>query len=475
MRRGQLLSLDALISLIVMMFVFAAVVNTSTALKDEIASTLGWYERANIADNMLDVLMKSPGEPVDWELNPSSAKVVGLRDPSSIYSMSYEKIVALGENPAGVVRALLNESGGKDFLLSIYLSRFRVSISGRFPKVYLQNETFANPNGNGINFEITSGNGNNPFTVTWVQLERNGNVYTNDEMCTLISGNAITLQDGDLLQFVLAEDVTLTAELGQYVETYSIPSGARVVIRITGPDASNFQVNYGGGSCPYTFKFTGQGNVVVTVSAYDNTTPVFNSTYIFPTVLLQNNSPTYRFAVVNGSVVTDWGVINASMGRSPWIEPEMRMGVISRLAYNLSSGPSSEEPMIYGVLSGSLPPGAYMNVTVPSTAGNMTMFVLSGSSEGGLLIYRDDSGALWGITVLGGEIRRYQGRGDSIVVPLKNVFGSPQSGDTIGIWLYSLSGWRRKDVDIQLFPSLEWFLKPKFEQVLIQLKVWDDS
>ena len=472
-----MLSLDALISLIVMMFVFAAVVNTSTALKDEIASTLGWYERANIADNMLDVLMKSPGEPVDWELNPSSAKVVGLRDPSSIYSLSYEKIVALGGNPTEVVRALLNESGGRDFLLSVYISRFRVSISGRFPKVYLQNETFENPNGKppGVNLEITSGNGNNPFTVTWVQLRRGGDVYTNGEICPLVQGNTIDLQSGDLLQFVLAEDVTLTAKRGQYVETYSIPSGAKVVISITGPDASNFQINFGGGSCPYTFKFSGQGNVVITVSAYDNATPVFNSTYTFPTALLQNNSPTYRFAVVNGTVVTDQSVINTSMEASPWIEPEMRMGVVSRLSYNLSSGPSSEEPMVYGVLSEGLPPGAYMNVTVPSTAGNMTMFVLSGSSEGGLLIYRDDSGALWGITILGGDMRRYQGKGDSIVIPLKDVFGSPQNGDTIGLWLYSLSGWGRKDVDIQLFPSLRWFLKPKFEQVLIQLKVWDDS
>lgn len=475
-RRGQIFSIDAFISIIVLIMVLSAVSATSESLRMEIGSLIGWYERANIANNMLDVLLDTPGVPPDWEANPVHVRVVGLRDSENSYFIDYTKLEVLGEKPATLLSALLNESSGKDFLISVYVSRFRVSISGHFPRVYLQNMTFANPNGNppGVNLEITSGNGNNPFTVTWVQLKRDGNVYTNEGMCSLVKGNTIALQSGDVLSFVLNENITLTAKRGQYTETYSIPKGAKVIITITGEGASNFQINYGGGSCPYTFKFGGQGNVVITVSAYDNTTPAFNSTYVFFTQLLQNGTPSYSFAAINGTLVTDNGTILASMNRSSWVEVAQRIVVVGRMVYNLSAGPSNQKPLIYGVLTQRLPSAGYLNITVPSSEGNLTLFVLSGNSTGGLFVYRDSGGDLWGVVVRGNSTVRYRGGGSSLIIPLRDVLGNPSRGDILGLWLYSLNGWARGKVSIKVSPPLNWFLRPKLEQALIQLKVWDD-
>jgi len=120
-RRAQLLSLDAMLSLIIMMFVFAAVINTSTTLKGEITSMIGWYERSNIADNMLDVLTKSPGDPVDWELG-GDLKVPGLR-MNGEQTLDYGKVYALFSGIEGndekIIKALCNLSGAKDFQVAI--------------------------------------------------------------------------------------------------------------------------------------------------------------------------------------------------------------------------------------------------------------------------------------------------------------------------------------------------------------------
>ncbi len=119
MRRAQLLSLDAMLSLIIMMFVFAVVINTSTMLKGEITSMIGWYERANIADNMLDVLTKGPGDPVDWENNPDGVVVVGLAEKTGNF-LSYNKVLTILQerNSESVFSSLINLTGGENSWLS---------------------------------------------------------------------------------------------------------------------------------------------------------------------------------------------------------------------------------------------------------------------------------------------------------------------------------------------------------------------
>ncbi|WP_010476981.1 hypothetical protein [Thermococcus zilligii] len=483
-RRAQLLSLDAMVSLVIVIFVFTAVLNTSSALKEEITSMLGWYERANIADNMLDIMIKTPGEPANWYQNPGSVKIVGLRSDSSLTGVDYKRVkaLALNFNNGNVSGALNNMGTGKDFLLEFYISSFQVSIGGRFPRVYMQNMTFSNPRGTppGINFEISSGGGNNPITVSYIELTRDGRTYINNSICSLVKGNTLDLKDGDKLKFVLSVNATLTAKRGQYNEVYNIPSGTVVELYITGPDASNFKLNYGGGSCPFTFNFTGNGNVVVTVSAYDNTTPKISSTYTLYTSLMEKKTPIYWFAVINGTPTQDRNSVLASMDRSPWVEPAERRITIARLEYNLSAGPSATDPMVYGLLTSPLPPGAYLSVSATSnTPGNATFVALSGSRLLGLMVYRDKTGGiLRGVLVenrtSGVVLKYYSGTASSISIPLKDIFGEG-SGMVLGLWFYSLNGWARSGVSINIVPSIEWSLKPKAEPALVKLTVWDDS
>lgn len=147
MRRGQLLSIDAMLSLVIVVMVIGVVMNTNDMIRAEIINLLDWYDRANIANNMLDVLTKSPGYPEDWASNVSNAKMVGLGDKKYPFALSYEKIIALNRSKDNLTSIFNQLARGKDFLFEIYVSKFNVSVSGRFPRVYLNNKTFANPKG----------------------------------------------------------------------------------------------------------------------------------------------------------------------------------------------------------------------------------------------------------------------------------------------------------------------------------------
>ncbi|WP_054840508.1 hypothetical protein [Thermococcus sp. JCM 11816] len=97
-RGGQIFSLDAMLSLVIIIMVVGTVSATSENLKNEITSLVGWYERANIAENMLDVLTRSPGgEPEDWEKNIASVIVPGLRSLRGGNNLDYSKVMALVE------------------------------------------------------------------------------------------------------------------------------------------------------------------------------------------------------------------------------------------------------------------------------------------------------------------------------------------------------------------------------------------
>lgn len=331
MRRAQLLSLDAMLSLIIMMFVFAAVINTSTMLKGEITSMIGWYERSNVADNMLNVLTRSPGDPVDWELNPSAVRVVGLRSVNNTFALSYRKIVAMNENLPSVLGSLVNMSLGKNIMMSTYISKFE--LSGTFPAI--------------------------------------------------------------------------------------------------------------------------RGN------------------YTLASTLVELNQPTYSFAIVNRTIVTDYTTISSSLNESSWIDVSQKKFVVERFEYNLSAGPSTEEPIVYGVLAQKPPINSYLEITAPNTAGNLTLAVLAGSGLKAILIYRNETGDPLSATLVeNGTVINYSGNTSSISIPLTDVIGDGVNS-VVGIWLYSLNGWARNEVEITIVPPLKWLLKPKFDEGIIKLVVWD--
>nr|WP_206205953.1 hypothetical protein [Thermococcus sp. JdF3] len=471
--------MDALISIVLVIMILGTVSATSESLRSEIASMVGWYERANIADNMLDVLTKSPGEPEDWEIHAKDAQVIGLRSPDEPHTIDYEKLMALNSSLDDVKEKLMRLAEWKDFMIETFVSSFNISIEGRFPRVYIENMTFSNPNGNppGINFEISGEPGNTAFTVSYVEIVREGRTYINNEICTLKNGNNIDLEEGDRVKFVLAQDVTLTAKRGNYEYVKELPSGTVVDIYITGEEVSNFKINFGGGSCPYSFKFSGKGNVVVTVSAYDNQTPKIKGEYTFASILETLDEPTYRWAVINGSIFKDQDIISNSMNNSPWINMERRIVTVGRLEYNLSAPPSAETPMVYGTLGNFLPDSAYFRVNVPDSGGNMSFVIISGPKTRGLFIYKEKPEEnLKAVLIREDEkIVLYSGTTTSISIPVKDLFGDPQIGDTIGMWFYSLDGWNREeDVKIEFIHDLKWALKPRLDTTIIRLHVWDE-
>jgi len=127
MRRGQLLSFDALLAVVMVIFMLGAVSATSDNLKAGITNLLGWYDRTSIPDTMLDVLLQSAGTPPNWDENISALVVPGLRASSGQY-VDYNKAVTffdlLKNNDSRVQSALLNLSLGHPFLLDFYLGRW---------------------------------------------------------------------------------------------------------------------------------------------------------------------------------------------------------------------------------------------------------------------------------------------------------------------------------------------------------------
>ncbi|NPA48187.1 MAG: hypothetical protein GXO14_06050 [Thermococci archaeon] len=152
-RRGQIFSADALIALALVVMITSIVVNTSGDVQGEISNLLGWYERANVAQNMLGVLVNSPGEPANWSENVSNSTVyaIGLRSTYGSF-VSYEKILAfirlVKSNDSTVKDFLSNLSLDHPFLLELYLGRWSFTVNfswisnGSTPGTYLLNVSY---------------------------------------------------------------------------------------------------------------------------------------------------------------------------------------------------------------------------------------------------------------------------------------------------------------------------------------------
>lgn len=135
MRHGQVLSLDALLSLVLVILVLGTITSTSENLKKEISDMVGWYERANIGDNMLDVLIRSPGDPVNWEEAPGSVRMIGLRSTSGQYieNKKLQTFIDLAESGDARTREiLLNISMNRSFLLAFYIPTLNINVTLQF-------------------------------------------------------------------------------------------------------------------------------------------------------------------------------------------------------------------------------------------------------------------------------------------------------------------------------------------------------
>jgi len=134
-RKGQLLSLDALVALVVVIFILSAVTSASQNIGNGLSSMLSWYERTNLADNMLDILINTPGEPSNWTGNLSVVRVPGLRSINGQY-VDYNKITTLFDGVrsgnSALLNALWNLSGHNNFRLTFYFVNSSISANYSF-------------------------------------------------------------------------------------------------------------------------------------------------------------------------------------------------------------------------------------------------------------------------------------------------------------------------------------------------------
>lgn len=488
MRRGQLFSMDALISLVLVIMVLGTVSATSENLRGEIASMIGWYERANIADSMLDVLMKSPGEPEDWESGSGTVKVVGLRDRRYPFALDYRKIIALNGSKAKLEPILNQLAHEKDFLFEIYISTFNVSVSGGFPRIYLDGITL--PENDTANVVVSGrGEGNDKFSISYILLIRDNTRYLGEDICSLARGKSsrVPLYVGDYLAFVTTEEIQIQIR-GQGAGTTDIatlPSNTKVELvildsisqysmDITGCGTGNISEIHIGGS----------GKVQLKIWGYDDTIPRMYSNYTRANDFLEGSRPFYWFSLINGTLEPDMDKVRESMSRSPWIETAVRRVTFLRPAYNLSAGPSAEEPIIYGFMKYNVLEGEAVRIAVDSESyGNLTMIAQLGTEVRGLFLYGNNANLnatlVWYEYENGTrtpKLKKYTGTDGTIIVPFRELFGSTEAqNQVIVLWLYSLNGWPRDKVNIQFVPDIKYMIEPKFDETIVKLLVWDDS
>lgn len=178
-RRGQIFSADALIALALVIMITSIILNTSGAIQGEISNLLGWYSRSNIANNMLDVMTKTPGEPVNWTSNLSNVRVIGLRSTNVPYSLSYRKVLALmyalNSSVAGrIIGVLENMSSNKNFQMEFYVSHPVIELNVTYPPLVVEYMNVTYPyNLTSPLFTITVINGSMVSNSTVVEASKN--------------------------------------------------------------------------------------------------------------------------------------------------------------------------------------------------------------------------------------------------------------------------------------------------------------
>ena len=470
MRRGQLFSFDAMLSLVIVILILGAVTTTSSALRDEITTVLGWYERANIGDNMLDVLTKSPGIPENWSGNPANVLLIGLRDNSYPFAISLQKIQALGThiNTPKVISSLYNLSNHKDFQLEFYLTTSNVSVTGEFPGRIFMNLTSELQN---IKIALSSNNaGNREFQVECDSVLLNGEPSP--------TGNAIELNSGDVLEFVTVDEaqVLITGN----VRVGLIPPGSYVVLKVV-EARSNYIYSYdsSGGVC--TLHIGGYGQVRLIVYGNSAGTLVIKHVVVPAANLTQAS---LSISVINGTLVTDEGTVNLSKSRSPWIQYISREVVGSTWIYQGTVEIEDIEPtpILEGTLVHNVPKYSYLEIRVPKdNVGNLTLVAIDGTILRGILVQRGDPGEPLNATIawkINGRTYAefYTGDSESIKLPWRALFtefNSETGGKPVELWVYKNSF--GTTVTLTDLNNIGLLLKPSFKTTVIKLWVWDDS
>ncbi|WP_456393971.1 hypothetical protein [Thermococcus sp.] len=341
MRRGQIFTLDALLSLVLVMIVLGVVINTNESVMAEINSIMGWYERANLGDNMLDVLTKSAGEPENWESNLSGLKSVGLRSINYTYAVDYGKLIAMVRNVnlSSVKQSLLNFSSWKDFQLDIYLTNISVNLA--------------------------------------------------------VSTSPLQVQ----------------------------------VVNISYTYASNL------------------------------------------------SEPTFRIAFINGSLVTDEGVINSSKAGARWISYHYKDVIVARRVYYSTVNVSRGQEVLAGVLKENVPPYAELEITVPADESGYVIFsVLDGDVGKALVVQKESSTSDVVASIIEGSttLYSYTGNSTAVSVPWVSLFEEFNTQTTVKI-----VGMRVYDdtfagtVTMRDLNGLGVLLAPRLEPGVLKLWMWE--
>lgn len=254
-----------MLSLVIIIMVVGTVSATSENLKNEITSLVGWYERANIAGNMLDVLLKTPpGDPENWTDDPANAVMVGIESkliPGG--TVDFLKLKALNSSLEEIAPPILQKlSQGRDFMIEAYVSKYNVSVSGggSFPAVYLDNYEF---DGSAFVFEKASGTEQKkvPIVDIFVKVAPSGQTYTAANICSYFASNQnMDLDPGSYLRVVVNTSTRIGNQNNK--DLVVVPPNTTVEIYVNQSN-SNGNDNNQGGAVPATFSCL---STVITVS-----------------------------------------------------------------------------------------------------------------------------------------------------------------------------------------------------------------
>lgn len=342
MRRAQIFSLDALLSMVLVIMVLGVVLNTSETITTEITDLVGWYNRANLANNMLDVLTKSPGEPENWELNVSTLKSIGLRSNEYAYADDYIKLITLVKNinSSNIRSSLLNLSSHRNFQLNIYLTNISVDLN-------------------------------------------------------VISTSPLNVQ-------------------------------------------------------------------------------VVNVSYVYASNL---SKPTFNITFINGSLVTNEGIINSSKSNARWILYQHKNIILARRVYYAQVNISQHHEILSGILKNNVPPYSMFEIDVPlNEAGHIIFSVLDGNQGKALVIQKKSATSNVNATIIteNNSVISYVGNLTTVAIPWSSIFEEFNSENTIkivNIWVYenTFTG----TVIMRDLNGLGVILGPRLEPAILKLWMWE--
>ncbi|NJE45869.1 hypothetical protein E3E35_00285 [Thermococcus sp. GR7] len=495
MRRGQLLSFDAMLSLIIVILMLGMITSTSSALKDDITIMLGWYERANIGDNMLDIIVKNPGVPSDWESDPSNLVYLGLESSRYPNTIDYLKIEALNkavnDNDPTIRSALANLSMGKDFTLGFYLTRVEI----------IGNVSVVPPNIEG-SVEIPQGG---HLSVT----PRTGYAYGKGLYAEWINPERIDYYGAGNIDYII------NISAGESF-SFKVAEGANVRVDLIGPNNLGGPVNYqiSPGSVVHIdvdtgyvligWNYLGNGIYELWIPYHRNREQIWTTwtgtiwwgqkgevsstnltiRYVYATKVVDAD---YNMTMINGTFVEDSSIIRASMDRSPWITYTERRVPMTKMIYNRSYTvtPNDLPKELYvGSIYTSIPDYMALKVGFNDTGYIVMVAWMRGTNISGysvLAAYKasvDSNIQLIINQTINGKtyVKSYtSGSPDYVIVQWKEFLTQIKQGESLDIhvWVYEM-----RDIDqveITDLNGIKTIMKPQASLAVLKLWVWDDS